>query len=786
MLTPQQLLEKMLESVAKFDGAQVADSLDRAILRAEANSLFRILRVIEESSGQRFIVTAKGSYLDLIGQGMSRPRYTGESDEDYRSRLVFNEQFWNDTTVAGIKEMIRSYYGIDLDGDEFEETRLIELYRQAASFLSNEPDCEVKPWSDFGASWLGEDTKPGAFEVHLKCFQEGEERLIKKRHVKEKLMAVRAAGIVVLLYFHINFGPDVMQPMDAGLSELELIQQEPVVRPQVEQESFELEIRNSEITGIIATAKDELKGLITRRVVHVEQKNKCRDDYLEEMQRPMTTLQMAKMNSETVRRAEPFRFRQSRLRNSCWSFYYGVKYEEMDITAAALTISLAWNKPATFFPVTYKVYYDEGNGQYDGIGLKLNGERMDSPFVVTASTLADPMQPSLILNNASLAGSYSFRIAAIMPNGDELAPLNSAYATYNEGVHTYYTRPNPMVDAVHHYRGEDVYGVDFYSILEYCNFWWRVSTVENGTVQTASLPWKLTLYKTVEQATRFWWRVSTIDGQTISAPSKAELLKIMGTSTLPQPLRHNLMQTVNWKAQSKNISFAQLSLTNNEVLMLERFNPLGQEWARFDVIALKTSRTPSRVILAKLPVCGAVSNDPFLQLLEIEDKGMPSAGYVPFNYMRDEVRVKYWQMLDKIAKQGVDGVLLDGLWLSSVFGDESAVMSFVEEIINYFRRIKSLPMFYIVLRGTEHWVSNNSIFTAVNGIISENVFYAGDVLQDTAVTVDRLSFLNQFHTSGKEVFVIDYISDAATIVLFKQKCEALGFAGFTTNQDWSN
>jgi hypothetical protein len=524
---------------------------------------------------------------------------------------------------------------------------------------------------------------------------------------------------------------------------------------------------------------------VSRRIVHIDQKNKCRPDYQEEFNRITTPLEMAKFNAgEGMRRAEPFRFRQSRLRNSCWRFYYGTKYEEMDITAASLTLSLAWNKPSTFYPQQYKVYYDEGGKTLDGTGLYLNGERVDSPFTVSAAMLQDQDQPAIVLTNASLSGLYYFEIAAIMPNGDELKPLNSAYSTYNAGIHTYYTRPNPMVDATHHYRGDDTYGVDFYSLMEYCNFWWRVSSVENGTVSATSLPWKLTVYKTQEPISRFWWRVTTVDGQVLSAPSKAALLKLVGQSNMAEPSRQDLMQVVRWGAYANNINLPSIAQSDSQLTIMERFDSSYNNFSRLDILSLKTSRTPARLILAKLPVCGARQDDPILQQIDAADKGVAVAGYIPFNWQSVFVKDKFRQLMDKIVSAGYDGVLLDGLWLNDVFGDEISAVELVKEIINYFRVIKSKPLFYVLIRGQEHWVAHYDLFNSLSGVLSENLFYVGDVEQPAAVTQDKVGYLNVFHTNGKRVFVIDYVVDSGLQILFKQKCAALGYASFITGQNW--
>src|SRR4030042_4913975 len=134
----KQIFEDMLSMFLEWDGPYKADSVDRVLLKTEANSLYKIKKDIDSNLRSRFISTAKGNDLDIIGEGMNRPRLAGEIDQDYRKRLIINDTFFNDSTVQGIKNAIRGYYGIDVDNDGLDDTKLVEVYRTALSGRSEE------------------------------------------------------------------------------------------------------------------------------------------------------------------------------------------------------------------------------------------------------------------------------------------------------------------------------------------------------------------------------------------------------------------------------------------------------------------------------------------------------------------------------------------------------------------------------------------------------------------------------------------------------------------------
>jgi len=191
----KQIFEDMLSMFLEWDGPYDEDSIDRALLKTEANSLYKIKKDIDSNLRSRFIITAKGNDLDIIGEGMNRPRFAGESDEDYRKRLIINDTFFNDSTLQGIKNAIRGYYGIDVDNDGLDDTKIVEVYRIALGAGDLEKDTK----------FLGETVREGIIEVHLMMTQDGDEVIISRTELFDKIYKTRAAGILLYLIFHGNF-----------------------------------------------------------------------------------------------------------------------------------------------------------------------------------------------------------------------------------------------------------------------------------------------------------------------------------------------------------------------------------------------------------------------------------------------------------------------------------------------------------------------------------------------------------------------------------------------------
>lgn len=192
----EELFKNMLSCFLEWDGVYQKDSVDRALLRTEANSIYKISKDIDRNLRARFIVTAKGNDLDIIGEGMNRPRLAGESDENYKKRLIVNDTFFNDTTMKGIKNALRGYYGIDVDNDGMNDTKVVEVYKNALQ-AGGELNSDVK--------FMGEFVREGIIEVHLMMKQDNDEVIISRTELFDKIFKTRAAGIMLYLIWHGNF-----------------------------------------------------------------------------------------------------------------------------------------------------------------------------------------------------------------------------------------------------------------------------------------------------------------------------------------------------------------------------------------------------------------------------------------------------------------------------------------------------------------------------------------------------------------------------------------------------
>jgi len=786
MLTPTQIIEQMLKQVADFDAAHIPGTLDNSILRVEANSIFRILRTIEETSGQRFLVTATGAYLELIGQGMSKPRLSGESDDEYRARLIFNPSFWNDCTIDGIKQMIKSYYGIDMDSDEYDETRLVELYKQAGAFFNKEKvtdsdweDYEgwVNPSSDFGAEWLGETTSPGAFEVHLKAFQTGEERFIKKRHVKQRLMEIRAAGIVVFLYFHIKHGADIIPPLvDAG-TEIEISQKETIPTPEAD-EQFEFIITNNEVVGVVASSVDELSGKLSRRIVHSKQKSRCSSGYSDIIKDNTDPYVLAEFDwGEKALRPEPFRFRQARLRNNCWRFFYGVKFEERDVTVPA-TISI---------PVKAMV-----NNQSDTVGI-IQPKSQDITYIVMEISgnrgnrivdllTADKHETYYFINSVLdlQSAMVNSEIGQLVIQGTNFtAPISQSFRKQFKRepiVHTYYTRPNPMIDEFHHYRCDDLHGLDFYSILGYRDFWWRVSTVQDGVIGTPSVPYKLTVAQTKEGVSDFWWRVTDINGRTISDPSIVQQLRVVGKQNFLPSNQITLPVVSKWASMTQTADLFKICESDSQLVLMENYNPQTNfQWTRSDIVSVKVSQTPERLVIAKLNIGNILLEDPYLPWVDPMIQAGVTGTKIKIRYWENSWKQYLQKQLERIIKSGFDGVLLTDLDAWQSWGNDTVYEQRMQDLVIYIKHfignLKNKTEFKIIIHRQSSWVNNLRYMASIDAVVSDNLFMTANELDG-----QKVNELNQFKTNNKTVFAI--ISDSTPLAqktIFYQQMSMFGF-----------
>ena len=797
MLTPTQIIEQMLKQVASYDAAHTTDTLDNSLLRVEANSLFRILRTIEETSGQRFIVTATGSHLDLIGQGMERPRLAGETDEEYRARLIYSPEFWNDCTVDGIKMMIKSYYGIDMENDEYDETRLVEPYKQAAHFFNKDKNPEealdwedyegwVNPASDFGAEWMGDSTAPGAFEVHLRAFQLGEEKFLKKRQIKDEIMRIRAAGIVVFLYFHITHGADMLPPLLDRGTEFELMQQNKMDSPLVH-EQYEVIITNREVSSIVSAARDKLSGKLSRRIVHDRQKNKCNDQSLEEFNQITDPYEIAnREQGNAVHRSEPFVFRQSHLRNNCWNFFYGVKYEERDITIP----------PLISIPITALI-----NNQSYVVGNIL-AKSMDEPYIVMEITgnkgnrtvYLDTSKEQEVFTNINTIldlqqAMANSKIGDLELKGNLTESINQSFRQQHKRapiVHTYYTRPNPMVDELHHRRCEDVHGLEFYNIIEYVDFWWRVSSMEDGIISAPSIPYKLTIAKTNDGISDFWWRVTGIDGQVIGEPSKGQKLKIPGSSYL-QPAMPKLDDANDWGIYYNQIDLFKICESSKQLVILEGYNPENLFfWQRSDIVSIKVSQPKDRFVLARLNIGSMLPNDPYLPWVSpLVQGGATTNSSLSIRFWENDWKKFLKWRIKALIKQGFNGIFLDGLgaWRDwQVAGQppkDKEMRDLVAYIRNYISKILAQKNFILLAHGEEKWHFDKNYIDAIDGIVVENVFYEdGDALALSSIQ-ERVNDLNLFLMLEKTVFVLEYLSDEDKKLAFFEQAELLNLKPWT-------
>lgn len=144
------------------------------------------------------------------------------------------------------------------------------------------------------------------------------------------------------------------------------------------------------------------------------------------------------------------------------------------------------------------------------------------------------------------------------------------------------------------------------------------------------------------------------------------------------------------------------------------------------------------------------------------------------------------ETLDKLAASGWDGVCLQGVGAWEAARKERAtapadMAAFVETLAARVR--KRHANFVVVPENGATLLSaltekeRTAFLSAIDGIVVENTFYAGDKPSDNplAPQSDVLAALDQFQKAGKPVFAIDYLRDAAKTSDFAARAKARGY-----------
>lgn len=148
------------------------------------------------------------------------------------------------------------------------------------------------------------------------------------------------------------------------------------------------------------------------------------------------------------------------------------------------------------------------------------------------------------------------------------------------------------------------------------------------------------------------------------------------------------------------------------------------------------------------------------------------------------------ETLDKLAGAGWDGVCLQGVGAWEAARKERPTASadmavFVQSLAARVRKRHAnfvlVPQNGATLLAALTEKERTAYLSAIDGILVENTFYAGDKPFDNplAPQADVTAALDQFQKAGKPVFAIDYLRDAAKMSDFAARVKARGYVALT-------
>ncbi|MGO8671178.1 MAG: endo alpha-1,4 polygalactosaminidase [Capsulimonadaceae bacterium] len=175
--------------------------------------------------------------------------------------------------------------------------------------------------------------------------------------------------------------------------------------------------------------------------------------------------------------------------------------------------------------------------------------------------------------------------------------------------------------------------------------------------------------------------------------------------------------------------------------------------------------------------------------LEPVAAGTPPAAY-SVRYWDADWQARVRAEIDRLRKAGLDGVVLDGC---DRYADEAGarpaaaadMASLVEAISRAVHgRHSRFPVVVVDNQGFVDALADKpraEYLSRVDGVLSENVFYAGDLPEDNDLNTQasRIGALDRYEMAGKRVFVADYLTRPDKVFDFDTRARTQGFLPFT-------
>jgi cysteinyl-tRNA synthetase len=261
--------------------------------------------------------------------------------------------------------------------------------------------------------------------------------------------------------------------------------------------------------------------------------------------------------------------------------------------------------------------------------------------------------------------------------------------------------------------------------------------------------------------------------------------------------------------QLQNVNLQQLGASKYDAVVID-YSAEGDDasaYSKAQIRALQSSPGGAKRVLAYMSVGEAEDYRWYWQTKwDADGNGRPDAAAPrwlgpenpdwPGNY-----KVKYWQdawqgvvfsYVDRVLKQGFDGVYLDIIDAYEYWGPlgrnvnpnaERDMVTFVQRIAHFARVTRHRPDFAVFAQNGEHLGVYDDYLAAVTGIGREDVFYDDDRRVAADEWKQTVRDLNRFKRAGKAVWVIDYPTVGGAIDDVYARAESRGYIAYCATRE---
>jgi uncharacterized protein (TIGR01370 family) len=252
------------------------------------------------------------------------------------------------------------------------------------------------------------------------------------------------------------------------------------------------------------------------------------------------------------------------------------------------------------------------------------------------------------------------------------------------------------------------------------------------------------------------------------------------------------MQSASWAYWLQNVDPAQIAASGLDTVVVEIFDAGGRLLGPAAVSAMGGGADP-RLLLGYLSVGEAETYRDYWQP-GWQAGGRPAwigpenpewAGNFQVRFWADEWQAILFDYLDRMIAAGYDGAWFDvvDVYQTAIGAERSDPASdMVDLVAALSRHAKALdPDFAIYVNGAEELLARPPYLAAIDGVGKENVYFGlsgTNVPNSPTDVVWTENHLQMAQQAGKDVVVIEYVSDPAAVQTAVARATAKGYAPY--------